>query len=288
MKLATFTHDGSRRIGLVDLEAEGIVDLSTAAPDLPRDMVAFLEAGASVLAKAHATLGDAPRIPLGEVRLEAPILRPPKFLAVGLNYADHVAESGVDTPAHPTIFNKQSTCVTGPTDPVHLPRASHVLDYEGELGFVIGTRCRHVSRDDAADVIAGYLIVNDVTVRDWQLRTPTWTMGKSFDTHGPIGPWIVTPDELHDPHQLRLRTWVNEELRQESNTKQLIFDCYSLVEHFSTAFTLEPGDIVATGTPSGVGIAQKPPKLLVAGDVVRIEIEGIGQIENTVIAEPEA
>jgi 2-keto-4-pentenoate hydratase/2-oxohepta-3-ene-1,7-dioic acid hydratase in catechol pathway len=161
-----------------------------------------------------------------------------------------------------------------------------VLDYEGELGFVIGRRCRHVARDDAADVIAGYLVVNDVTVRDWQLRTPTWTMGKSFDTHGPIGPWIVTTDELRDPHQLRLRTWVNDELRQDSNTKQLIFDCFELVEHFSTAFTLEPGDIVATGTPSGVGIVQKPPKLLKDGDVVRIEIEGIGQLENPVIAEP--
>jgi 2-keto-4-pentenoate hydratase/2-oxohepta-3-ene-1,7-dioic acid hydratase in catechol pathway len=163
-----------------------------------------------------------------------------------------------------------------------------VLDYEGELGFVIGRRCRHVSRDDAADVIAGYLVVNDVTVRDWQLRVPTWTMGKSFDTHGPIGPWIVTPDELPDPHRLELRTWVNGELRQESNTKELIFDCFSLVEHLSTAFTLEAGDIIATGTPSGVGIAMKPPKLLVAGDVVKIEIEGIGAIENRVIHEPEA
>jgi 2-keto-4-pentenoate hydratase/2-oxohepta-3-ene-1,7-dioic acid hydratase in catechol pathway len=250
-------------------------------------MVTFLEAGRSALLRAQATLGAGPRIPLADVRLEAPIARPPKFLAVGLNYADHVAESGVATPEHPTIFNKQSTCVTGPHDPVHLPRASHVLDYEGELGFVIGRRCRHVSRDDAADVIAGYLIVDDVSVRDWQLRTPTWTMGKSFDTHGPIGPWIVTPDEVPDPHQLRLRTWVNGELRQESNTKQLIFNCFSLVEHFSTAFTLEPGDIVATGTPSGVGIAMKPPKLLVAGDVVRVEIEGIGAIENAVVAEPD-
>ena len=151
---------------------------------------------------------------------------------------------------------------------------------------MIGRRCRHVSRDDAPDVIAGYLVVNDVTVRDWQLRTATWTMGKSFDTHGPIGPWIVTSDELPDPHLLRLRTWVNGELRQDSNTKQLIFDCFALVEHFSTAFTLEPGDIVATGTPSGVGIAMKPPQLLAAGDVVRVEIEGIGEIKNPVIAEP--
>ena len=171
---------------------------------------------------------------------------------------------------------------------MHVPRASHVLDYEGELGFVIGRRCRHVSRDDARDVIAGYLIVNDVTVRDWQLRVPTWTIGKSFDTHGPIGPWIVTADELPDPHQLDLRTWVNGELRQESNTKQLIFDCFALVEHLSTAFTLEPGDIVATGTPSGVGIALRPPKLLKHGDVVRIEIEGLGRLENPVIDEPES
>jgi 2-keto-4-pentenoate hydratase/2-oxohepta-3-ene-1,7-dioic acid hydratase in catechol pathway len=284
MKLATFTQDAVTRIGVVDGDA--IVDLAAAAPALPRDMLGFLEAGPEALHAARAALGDGPRLPLADVRLEAPIARPPKFLAVGLNYADHVAESGLETPKHPTIFNKQSTCVTGHTDPVHLPRASHVLDYEGELGFVIGRRCRHVSRDDAVDVIAGYLVVNDVSVRDWQLRVPTWTMGKSFDTHGPIGPWIVTSDEITDPHQLRLRTWVNDELRQESNTKELIFDCFTLVEHISTAFTLEPGDVIATGTPGGVGIGMKPPHLLVAGDVVRIEIEGIGQLENPVIAEP--
>ncbi len=287
MKLATFTHDGSTRIGVVD--GDQVVDLSAAAPALPHEMVAILEAGQEALVAAHGAVGDAAaaRIPLADVRLEAPIARPPKFLAVGLNYADHVAESGLETPQHPTIFNKQSTCVTGPTDPVHLPRASHVLDYEGELGFVIGKRCRHVSRDDAADVIAGYTVINDVSVRDWQLRVPTWTMGKSFDTHGPIGPWIVTADEIPDPHQLRLRTWVNDDLRQDSNTKELIFDCFGLVEHLSTAFTLEPGDVVATGTPGGVGIAFKPPKLLVAGDSMRIEIEGIGEIVNEVIAEPE-
>ena len=284
MKLVTFRHGGSRRIGAA--VGDAVVDFAAAAPALPREMVAFLEAGPEALAAAHAALEGAPRLPLAELKLEAPIGRPPKFLGVGLNYAGHVAESGLETPKHPTIFNKQSTCVVGPYDAVQLPRASHVLDYEGELGFVIGRRCRHVSRDDAADVIAGYLVVNDVTVRDWQLRIPTWTMGKSFDTHGPIGPWIVTPDELPDPHRLRLRTWVNGELRQESNTKGLIFDCFALVEHLSTAFTLEPGDVVATGTPSGVGIAMKPPRLLVAGDVVRIEIEGIGAIENPVIDEP--
>ena len=284
MKLATFTYDGSTRLGAVD--GYEIVDLAAAAPDPPREMVDFLAAGGDALLAAQAAIGTGPRLPLAEVRLEAPIARPPKFLAVGLNYADHVAEAGLEAPQFPTLFNKQSTCVVGPADPVHVPRASHVVDYEGELGFVIGRRCRHVSRDDAADVVAGYLVVNDVTVRDWQLRTPTWTIGKSFDTHGPIGPWIVTTDELGDPHRLRLRTWVNGELRQESNTKQLIFDCFTLVEHLSTAFTLEPGDIVTTGTPAGVGITMKPPRLLQAGDVVRVEIEGIGAIENPLIDEP--
>ena len=284
MKLATFRHDDSTRIGVVD--GEEVVDLSAAAPDLPSEMLAFLEAGHPALQAAHDAIASGPRLALADVHLEAPIARPPKFLAVGLNYADHVAESKMETREHPTIFNKQSTCVTGPTDAIHLPRASQVLDYEGELGFVIGKRCRHVSRDNAADVIAGYLVVNDATVRDWQLRIPTWTMGKSFDTHGPIGPWIVTADEVPDPHQLPLRTWVNGELRQDSNTKELIFDCFTLIEHLSTAFTLEPGDIISTGTPSGVGISMKPPKLLKAGDVVRSEIEGIGQIENHVIDEP--
>lgn len=284
MKLATFAHEGATRIGVV--EGDAVVDLAVAAPQLPRDMLALLEAGPAALEQAQRSVAGAARVPLAEVRLEAPIRRPPKFLGVGLNYADHVAEAGLAMPEHPTLFNKQSTCVTGPHDPIHLPNASRVLDYEGELGFVIGRRCRHVSRDDAADVIAGYLVVDDVSVRDWQLRIPTWTIGKSFDTHGPMGPWIVTGDELRDPHGLQLRTWVNGELRQESNTKQLIFDCFSLVEHLSTAFTLEPGDVIATGTPGGVGIAMKPPQLLVAGDRVRIEIEGIGAIENPVIAEP--
>jgi 2-keto-4-pentenoate hydratase/2-oxohepta-3-ene-1,7-dioic acid hydratase in catechol pathway len=284
MKLATFTHRERRRIGVVT--DAGIIDLSEAAPALPTEMVAFLESGESAMQQARRAGHEGTPIPLADVHIDAPLLRPPKFIAIGLNYADHVAETGIDTPVHPMIFNKQSTCVVGPTDPVHIPRASAVVDYEGEFAFVIGRRCRHVSREDAAGVIAGYCIANDVTVRDWQLRVPTWTIGKSFDTHGPIGPWIVTPDEIGDPHQLRLRTFVNDELRQDSNTKHLIFDCYTLVEHLSTAFTLEPGDVISTGTPGGIGIAMKPPKLLQNGDVVRIEIEGIGRIENPVIDEP--
>jgi 2-keto-4-pentenoate hydratase/2-oxohepta-3-ene-1,7-dioic acid hydratase in catechol pathway len=285
MKLATFSHAGSTRIGIVDGDA--VVDLADAAPDLPPEMTAFLAMGGEGMTRAHqAQSQQSARIPLCEVRLAPPILRPPKFLGIGLNYADHAAESGSKVPAVPTVFNKQSTCVNGPYDPIHIPRVSATVDYEGELGFVVGRRCRHVPRGRAAEVIAGYLIVNDVSVREWQWRTPTWTMGKGFDTHGPIGPWIVTPDEIGDPHALRIRTWVNEELRQDSNTRHLIFDCFALVEHFSSAFTLEPGDIVTTGTPKGVGGMSNPPRYLVPGDVVRIAIDGIGQIENPVIAEP--
>ena len=286
MKLCTFFRDAVPRVGVVT--DDGIVDLSGSAPELPAEMTALLAAGEPALRRAAAAASAARnRLPLGSVRLAPPILRPPKFLAVGLNYADHVAEAGLETPKLPTIFNKQSTCVTGPNDPVHMPRVSSALDYEGELGFVVGRRCRHVPREHAHEVIAGYLVVNDVTVRDWQLRIPTWTIGKSFDTHGPIGPWITTADEVGDPHALSVRTWVNDELRQDSSTKNLIFDCFAVVEHLSTAFTLEPGDVVATGTPGGVGIAMKPPKLLSIGDVVRVEIDGLGTLRNPVVAEPD-
>ena len=284
MKLATFTESGRTRVGVV--LGDRIADLAVAAPGLPGDLLALLEAGPAALAEAERAARDATALPLDAVRLEAPLRRPPKILAVGLNYADHVAEAGLETPQLPLIFNKQPTSVAGPADAIHMPRVSTALDYEGELGVVIGRRCRHVPRERAAEVVAGYLVVNDVSVRDWQLRTPTWTMGKSFDTHCPIGPWITTADEVGDPHALALETRVNDELRQASNTKHLIFDVFGLVEHLSTAFTLEPGDVIATGTPGGVGIAMKPPKLLQEGDVVRVEIEGLGAIENRVVPEP--
>jgi 2-keto-4-pentenoate hydratase/2-oxohepta-3-ene-1,7-dioic acid hydratase in catechol pathway len=228
------------------------------------------------------------RLALSEVRLLAPV-RPGKFLAIGLNYADHIAESGMQAPEFPIFFNKQVTCVVGPGEDVHMPRVSNLLDYEGELAIVIGKRCRHVPVEQAPDVIAGYTITNDLSVRDWQLRTPTMTMGKSFDTHGPLGPWMVTADELGDPHDLAIRTFVNGEKRQDGNTKEMVFNCFEQVAHLSDAFTLEPGDVIATGTPAGVGAVRQPfPEgLLKVGDVVRVEIDGIGALANTVVEEPE-
>ncbi len=285
MKLATFTYQGATRIGVV--AGDAIVDLAAEAPELPREMTAFLAGGRDAIERARkAADRSAHRISLGQLRLEAPVLRPPEFLAIGLNYADHAAETGAKAPEFPIFFNKQTSCVTGPYDPIHLPRVSAALDYEGELAFVIGRRCRHVPRDRAHQVIAGYLVVHDVSVRDWQFRSPTMTLGKSFDTHGPMGPWIVTPDEVGDPHALELRTWVNGELRQHSNTRNLIFDCFAQIETLSTVFTLQPGTVVSTGTPAGVAIAMKPPRFLKTGDVVRIEVERVGHLENRVIDEP--
>lgn len=287
MKLATFTQAGATRIGVVDGEA--VVDLSAAAPDLPTEMCAFLAAGTGALATARraAERADAPRLALADVTIQAPILRPPKILAVGLNYRDHIAETGMQTPKYPMIFNKQSTAVTGPDTAVHVPRVSGDVDYEGELAVVIGRFCRHVPKNRAAEVIVGYTIAHDVSVRDWQRRVPTFTMGKSFDTHCPLGPYLVTADEVGDPHALDLETRVNGEVRQSSNTCQLLFDCFDLVEHLSTAFTLEPGDVISTGTPGGVGFAMKPPRYLKPGDRVRIAIDKLGELENRVVAEPE-
>jgi 2-keto-4-pentenoate hydratase/2-oxohepta-3-ene-1,7-dioic acid hydratase in catechol pathway len=286
MKLVTFTQGGSTRIGV--LNGDTIVDLSVAAPHLPREMCAFLAAGTEALAAAkQAASSVSARVALRDVRLEAPILRPPKILAVGLNYKDHIAETGNKTPEVPMIFNKQSTAVNRPNGDIHLPRVSEQLDYEGEFAVVIGRYCRHVPKNRAHEVIVGYTIANDVSVRDWQRRVPTFTMGKSWDTHCPLGPCITTADEVGDPHTLDLKTWVNGELRQHSNTSQLLFNCFDLVEHLSTVFTLEPGDIISTGTPGGVAAAMKPPKWLKPGDVVKVAIEKLGELENRVIAEPE-
>jgi len=280
VKIVTFATSEGPHVGVVDDDT--IRDVSAA---LPGDLAAIL-AGPGLAAVAAAA-PDAPAVALAGATLLAPIARPPKFLAIGMNYRDHIAETGREGPKVQFWFNKQSTCVIGPGAPINVPGAySTQVDYEGELGFVIGRRCRRVTADRAREVVAGWLIVNDVSVRDWQRRSPSFTMGKSWDTHGPIGPWLVTDDEIADPHDLRLRTWVNGDLRQDGRTSELIFNCWEMIEHLSTAFTLEPGDVISTGTPAGVGAARTPPAWLVAGDVVRIEIDGIGALENPVIDEP--
>jgi 2-keto-4-pentenoate hydratase/2-oxohepta-3-ene-1,7-dioic acid hydratase in catechol pathway len=286
MKLVTFTHEGRTRLGAV--EADTVVDFTAHGRGLPDDMLTFLAQGEAALNTAREVCASgSERLALTDVSLEAPICRPPKLLAVGLNYRDHAAEGGFDIPTVPMIFNKQSTAVTGPQGVIYLPKESDQLDYEGEFAFVIGKRCRRVPKEKALGVIAGYTIANDVSVRDWQFRSPTTTMGKSWDTHCPLGPYMVTPDEVSDPHNLTLRTWVNGELRQDSNTKNLIFDCSDIIVHLSTAFTLEPGDVICTGTPSGVGLGMDPNVWLKAGDVVRITIDQLGTLENRVIDEPD-
>jgi 2-keto-4-pentenoate hydratase/2-oxohepta-3-ene-1,7-dioic acid hydratase in catechol pathway len=283
MKLITFIYQEKTNIGaLVD---GGIV---AAEGDLPNNMIDFLAAGQPALDKLQTLISASPKlIPVSGVKILAPVPRPGKFLGIGLNYADHISETGRDKPEYPTFFTKQSTCVIANGEAINVPLVSDKVDYEGELGFVIGKRCRHVSVEKAHKVIAGYTICNDVTVRDWQQRTPTWTLGKSFDTHGPMGPWLVTADEIADPHNLILKTWVDDELRQNANTGEMIFNCYEMVAYLTQAMTLEPGDVISTGTPAGVGVKMKPRGYLKPGQTVRIQIESIGTLTNPVIAEPE-
>ena len=286
MKLVTFNESSTARIGL--LRDQQIIDLSALAPSLPTDMLAFLQAGDSAMQEARKHIDATPHFAVSDVTFEAPLARPPKILAIGLNYRAHAAESNMEIPKHPVVFTKQATSATAPYADIHSPSVTNMLDYEGELAVVIGKRCRRVAKADAPKVIAGFCVLNDVSVREWQFLAtpPQFTMGKSWDTHCPFGPAIVTAEEV-DPHNLMLRTFVNDELRQETNTDDLIFNCYDIIEFLSTAFTLEPGDIIATGTPSGVGAAMQPLGTLQVGDKVKVAIDGLGFIENTVIAEPD-
>ena len=286
MKLATYQYNNKTSVGAVT--DDGICPASDNY-DGQDGMINFLSAGDAALDSLKESINDkANLIPLSDVTLLAPVQKPEKFFGVALNYADHIEETGLEKPEYPTLFNKQNTCVIGPDDAIHRPTVSEKLDYEGELGLVIGKRCRNISYDEAKTAIGGYTIVNDVSVRDWQIRSHTWTLGKSFDTHGPCGPWVVTPDELGDPHKLNIKTWVNEDKRQDFSTEHLVFDCYYLVEYLSKVMTLEPGDIIATGTSSGVGVKMKPRGYMKSGDTVKIEIENIGALSNPVIEEPES
>ena len=283
MKLVNFLYKGEKNIGaLLD---DGVCSFKSISDKYSMSMLEFIEQIEKLSPEASKFIDSNPEvIPLSEIEFLPVIERPGKVLAVGLNYKDHAKETGMDLPEVPMIFTKQSTSVLGHQGEIHKPKVSDAVDYEGEMAFVIGKKCRHVSKEDALDVIAGVTICNDVSVRDWQIASPTFTMGKSFDTHCPIGPYIVTMDEISDIHNLKIKTYVNDELRQDSCTDQLIFDCFDLIEHITKAFTLEPGDIIATGTSSGVGVVLG--KYLVPNDVVRIELENVGTLENKVILEP--
>lgn len=283
MKLARFTHEGRTRLGKV--MGDHVIDLGEAVAGLDGSMQKLLESLDSIRPALEAVTG--PAFALDTVTLEAPIVDPRKFLAIGMNYqahADEAAAAGHAIPTSQLWFNKQVTCITGPYADVDVPSsAPDMVDYEAELGVVIGKRCRHVTRENARSVIAGYFVCNDVTARDWQFRSPTFTLGKSFDTHGPIGPWITTDDEIEDPHALTLTLTLNGEERQRSSTGDMIYNIYDQIAYLTEVMTLEPGDVIATGTPAGVGIAGN--RFMKAGDVVRVAIDGLGAIENRFVDE---
>jgi 2-keto-4-pentenoate hydratase/2-oxohepta-3-ene-1,7-dioic acid hydratase in catechol pathway len=262
---------GSPRPGLID--GDEIIDLSDPAVGLGPSALEQVRSAASSAAVRH---------PLESVRRHAPVPRPPAILAIGMNYRAHVAEMGREPPEYQYWFNKQRTSIAGPGDAILLPTVSTMVDYEAELAMVIGLRCQHIPAARALEVVAGFTIINDVSTRDWQWRTPTFTLGKSFDTHAPCGPELVTTDEVGEPDDLGIRLWVNDDLRQDSTTADLIFDCRAMIEYLTSAFPLEPGTIIATGTPAGVGAGFTPPKFLADGDTVRIAIEGIGELTNPV------
>jgi ureidoglycolate lyase len=281
MKLVTFMADGRERTGIV--VDEGIVELT----DLASDMIGLISNWPSLKGQVTRRAGEEKaRYALKDVHLLAPVPRPQKIMAIGLNYADHIAESGAQTPEKQIWFAKLGNAVNGPHDPIQIPKASKLIDWEAEMVFVIGKRCRHVPKDKAHEVIFGYACGNDISVRDWQFHTAQWLVGKSFDTHAPIGPWIVTADEIGDPHALGIRCIVNGQIKQNSNTRNLVFNCFDQIAYLSQAMTLNPGDMVFTGTPGGVGQSMKPPQFLKAGDTVRIEIDKIGALEAKMVPEP--
>jgi 2-keto-4-pentenoate hydratase/2-oxohepta-3-ene-1,7-dioic acid hydratase in catechol pathway len=283
MKLLRFDNGGAPRLGV--LEGDAIAPLDSLGGAFPT-MLSIVAGGDAALEKVKAAVSAGTRrIALESVKLLAPIEKPGKYLAIGMNYMKHAEEArrlGVERPKNQLWFNKQTSCLAGPYDDID-PGVSQNLDYEVELAVVIGRSAKMVSEGDACKHVFGYTVANDVSARDWQQHSPTFTMGKSFDTHGPIGPWIVTADEIIEPHGLQLRCLVNGEVRQDSDTGKLIYNVWQQIAYLSTAFTLEPGDLIATGTPEGVGVARTPPIFLKPGDVVRCEIEKIGAIENKVI-----
>lgn len=271
MKLVTFSTGDRPELGRV--EGDSVVSLARRFGSMIDLIIRWREVEAEVR-RATGLL-----IPLTEVKLLPPIPRPRKILAIGLNYADHIKETGVETPKEQVWFCKQPTAANGPYDPIMLPKVSTKVDYEAELVVVIGKGGRHIAKEDAPGAVFGYCAGNDVSARDWQMATSQWVLGKSFDTHAPFGPSITTADEVGDPHTLGVRSFVNGEKRQDSNTRNFVFNVWDQIAHVSQVMTLEPGDLIFTGTPGGVGMARNPPSFLKEGDVVRVEVDRLGALE---------
>jgi 2-keto-4-pentenoate hydratase/2-oxohepta-3-ene-1,7-dioic acid hydratase in catechol pathway len=286
MKLASVESNGRSRVVIV--LNEELVDLTAQLGVELDDVSKFLAMGSEGRALAERCMRTAaPRLALSSVRVRSPIQRAEKILGVGMNYHSFVAAArhlGMAVPTERLWFYRPRGCISGPYDDVWLPRNASDFDYEAELAVIIGRRCRHVNSSDARAVIAGFAVANDLTLRERVLKSIV--LGKSFDTHTPLGPWIVTSEEIDDPHDLAVRAWVNGELRQQSSTADMIATCYELIVEISSACTLNPGDVILTGTPDGSGIFQRPPLRLAASDIVRVQIEGIGEIENRVVDEP--
>jgi 2-keto-4-pentenoate hydratase/2-oxohepta-3-ene-1,7-dioic acid hydratase in catechol pathway len=283
MRFVTFQRREYTEPGV--LRGNEIASLKPAGFD---DMLSVIAGGAVAMEKIHLYLQSVPWgdiMELEKTTLRAPIPRPPKIICVGLNYRDHAAESKMEIPSVPTIFAKFPTAVIGPGEEIVLPKNSTKPDYEAEFAFVIGKRGRHIPAADWRNYVFGYTILNDVSARDFQMATSQWMMGKTFDTFAPFGPAIVTADEIPDPHALDISLSINGEQLQHSNTSNLIFNVPTLIEYLSSVFTLEPGDIVSTGTPAGVGFSHKPPRWLRPGDQVVVKVEGLGELKNKVVAE---
>ena len=287
MKLCTFKINNQNKLGIV--KGKSIIDLSLIDTKFNTNMKTLLDNWDAIHTELKQISNkNITNYSLEEVNIKAPINNPQKFLAMGLNYQKHieeVRERGVQVSDYQLWFNKQVSCINGPFDNIEIPIVSDQLDYEVELAMIISKKCKHLNLKEAQNCIAGFMICNDVSVRDWQFRTQTLTLGKSFDTHGPIGPYIVTPDEIGDPHNLKIECRVNNEIRQSANTNDLLYSCYEQLVYLSKVMTLMPGDIISTGTPSGVGVAMEPQNFLKVGDKVRCNIENIGHIENIVVKE---
>jgi 2-keto-4-pentenoate hydratase/2-oxohepta-3-ene-1,7-dioic acid hydratase in catechol pathway len=280
LKLLTILRDGlAQPAVLVDNQIIGLWDSGY------QSVISVISGGAEALDAVGRWVLSAAPMDLAGVQYLSPIPRPPKIICIGLNYRDHAAESKLAIPEVPTVFCKFPTAVTGHGHPVVLPKNSTKPDYEAEFAVVIGKGGRHIAAQDWREHVFGYTILNDVSARDFQMATSQWMIGKTFDTFAPIGPAIVTADEIEDPHNLDISLTLNGELLQSSNTKNLIFQIPELIAHLSSVFTLEPGDIIATGTPAGVGFARKPPRWLQPGDQMVTRIQGLGELHNPIVAE---